>query len=317
MVFAKTAEFGDTVCGIKRPLVPTRLDPTRKMWTETALEEELTEFKLASTLEDEVDALVDMIYFAAGRMHEMGVDGDLVFDEVHRANMDKVRGELSKRPGSKGHDAVKPEHWQPPMLGAALASQLRPKLIVVGHGRHGKDTVAEIMQEEYGLRFTASSLFCAEKVVWPLVRDQDGWDDLLRDLDDLELYNRVLAALRQAHAKLYPSAQACFDDRYSFRELWFQVIKRYCTPKERLAQEILAENDIYCGIRSRDEFMAAWNAGVAHAAIWVEAGKRHPPEDKTSMEIEPWMCTYELDNNGSLEDLRHNIRVLMEGLYAR
>lgn len=113
-VFRRTAEFNREVCGIVTPSTPTRLNPDRKGWTLAALHEEIQEFEEAQTLVDEVDALIDLIYFAAGRMQEMGVDGSLAFNEVQHANMRKVRGELSKRPGSQGYDAIKPSGWVGP-----------------------------------------------------------------------------------------------------------------------------------------------------------------------------------------------------------
>ena len=113
-VFLATAAFNQTVCGIHTPAQPERLNSERKMWTLHALSEEITEFDQADTLVDEVDALIDLIYFAAGRLQEMGVDGARAFGEVHKANMGKCRGQLTKRPGSQGYDAVKPEGWVGP-----------------------------------------------------------------------------------------------------------------------------------------------------------------------------------------------------------
>lgn len=112
--FDLTGDFNRQICGISDPDSPTRLRPERKEWTLTALEEEVTEFRDATTIEEETDALIDLIYFAAGRLQEMGVDGARAFLGVHACNMQKVRGELSKRPGSLGHDAIKPAGWQPP-----------------------------------------------------------------------------------------------------------------------------------------------------------------------------------------------------------
>lgn len=112
--FALTGDFNQSVCGLDTPDSPTRLCAERKEWTVTALREEIKEFEEAQTLVEEVDALIDLIYFAAGRMQEMGVDGARAFKEVHAANMRKVRGSLSKRPGSKGHDAIKPAGWYGP-----------------------------------------------------------------------------------------------------------------------------------------------------------------------------------------------------------
>jgi len=74
----------------------------------------VNEFELSGDLHGEVDALIDLIYFAAGRMQEMGVDGQRALQAVHAANMRKVRGELAKRPGSLGHDAIKPVGWVGP-----------------------------------------------------------------------------------------------------------------------------------------------------------------------------------------------------------
>lgn len=113
-IFESTFTFNRQVCGLKTPEQPTRLNADRKSWTCAALNEEIGEFHRADNIVDEVDALIDLIYFAAGRMQEMGVDGARAFAEVHRANMRKVKGELSKRPGSLGHDAIKPEGWKGP-----------------------------------------------------------------------------------------------------------------------------------------------------------------------------------------------------------
>jgi hypothetical protein len=113
-VFSDTAAFNTQVCAIPTPAVPTRLNAERKDWARIALAEELDEFADADNLIDEVDALIDLIYFAAGRLQEMGVDGQRAWDGVQEANLNKIRGELSKRPGSQGHDAIKPEGWTPP-----------------------------------------------------------------------------------------------------------------------------------------------------------------------------------------------------------
>ena len=49
--------------------------------------------------------------------------------------------------------------------------KILPKLLIIGHGRHGKDTVCEILKESYGFNFRSSSDFCAEKLVYPLLKD--------------------------------------------------------------------------------------------------------------------------------------------------
>lgn len=116
-MLAKAEEFNREVVALPVPPKPVILKADRLAWAHTALQEELDEF-IGACNDDDVleasDALIDLIYFALGRLTEMGVPAAAVFDEVQRANMDKQRGSLSKRPGSMGHDAVKPEGWEAP-----------------------------------------------------------------------------------------------------------------------------------------------------------------------------------------------------------
>jgi predicted HAD superfamily Cof-like phosphohydrolase len=117
MMFRKVSWFNEQITGIVPPEQPTVPKATRVEWARTAMKEEIDEFVDAcreNNVVDAADALIDLIYFALGRLHEMGVPPGPVFDEVHRCNMEKQRGELSKRPGAMGHDAVKPEGWKPP-----------------------------------------------------------------------------------------------------------------------------------------------------------------------------------------------------------
>lgn len=127
-MLAKVEQFNLEVCALPIPTEPSIMDEQRLEWANTAMQEELTEFNGACEAGDVLeaaDALIDLVYFALGRLIEMGVPATAVMDEVQRANMGKRRGELSKRPGSKGHDAVKPEGWTPPdhawLLGFTLA----------------------------------------------------------------------------------------------------------------------------------------------------------------------------------------------------
>lgn len=108
--------FNSEIIGLPIPGHPQRLQVLRKSWACEALYEEFMEFKNATHMEDEADALIDLTYFALGRLVEMGLAPLPLFESVHAANMAKKRGELSKRPGSMGYDAVKPEGWRAPDL---------------------------------------------------------------------------------------------------------------------------------------------------------------------------------------------------------
>jgi len=77
------------------------------------MREELEEFQQASSIHDQADAMVDLIYFALGTLVEMGVRPGRLFDIVHEANMKKLW------PDGKVHYAadgkvIKHTSWQPP-----------------------------------------------------------------------------------------------------------------------------------------------------------------------------------------------------------
>lgn len=340
-------QFNADIIGLPIPETPTRLDTSRKKWAMSAMNEELAEFFGAENLEEEVDALIDLAYFALGRVIEMGVVPGAAFEEVHAANMAKQRGELSKRPDSLGYDAVKPEGWTPPYLlpflaltrsevvlayDAKLRAQERaeasighdvepedsgkPKLLVIGHARHGKDTVAEILQAEYGYTFTSSSLFCAEKVIWAALQDTHGAVARHKEAGCPGMSAENLAdELDMMLNRHYADAHACFEDRANFRTAWFSLIAAYCYPeKERLASEIFAENDIYVGVRNKREYYAIANSGIVDGVIWVDASERHEPEAFGSCTVEPWMSNWIIDNNGTEEDLHRNVHQLMANL---
>lgn len=324
----QTERFAVEVLGLPIPETPTRLDTGRKDWALSALTEELQEFRDATTLEEEADALIDLSYFALGRIVEMGLAPSALFDEVHNANMRKVRGELSKRPNSKGYDARKPEGWVPPFLEPLLSARLEhvlaglamqrfedlnagipkdflahpvpmetwpyqpPKILVLGYGRHGKDEAARILAEKYNFRHVSSSMFCAERVIMP------GLEAL---------------SMLSPNIPRYASAQACFDDRSNHRSAWFDLIKAFNYPDlTSLGRAIYEEHDIYVGLRNAAEFHALKNSGVYDLCIWIDRSEHQPPEARSSCTVEPWMADFVVDNNGTLEDLDRNLSALMD-----
>lgn len=156
------------------------------------------------------------------------------------------------------------------------------KILIVGHGRHGKDTVAEYLEEKYNLSFKSSSMHCAENVVYPNMR------------------------------RNYESVQACFEDRHNHRAEWYNLISEYCREDPaRIGREIFRESDIYCGLRNAREFHSLKNCGIFDICIWVDRSQHLPPEPKDSMSIEPWMADYVIDNNGTLKELHRNVDDLM------
>lgn len=161
----------------------------------------------------------------------------------------------------------------------------RPKIMVMGYARHGKDTVAELLTTMYGLTFVSSSLFCAENIIMPLL------------------------------GHLYKDVQECFDNRGNRRAEWFNAIDNYNRPDaSALGRAIYEEHDIYCGIRSRREFNALKNSRMFDIAVWIDRSDHLPPEGRDSCTVAAWMADYVIDNNGTLEELEFNVHQLMRNL---
>lgn len=154
------------------------------------------------------------------------------------------------------------------------------KLLIIGHGRHGKDTVSEYLRDRYGMQFKSSSMHCAENAVYPVLK---------------ELYG-------------YTSVEECYADRHQHRSEWYQLISDYCKEDlARIGREIFEVSDIYCGLRNAREFHSIKNNGLFDYCIWVDRSEYLETEPKSSMSLEQWMADFTIDNNGTLEQLYRNI----------
>ena len=161
------------------------------------------------------------------------------------------------------------------------------KLLVIGHGRHGKDTVCEMLRDHYGYSFESSSQVCSKLFIYNDLKDKYG----------------------------YANEEECYADRHNHRTEWYNAICDYNVPDPaRLGREIFTAHDIYCGLRNKKEFHAMKNTGVFDYAIWVDRSDYLPPESKDSMSLEQWMADYTIDNNGTLEDLKFNVDQLLRHL---
>jgi len=376
-MLAQVQRFHREVTGMPMPDRPVKLEGDGYDSRVRHLEEELDEFSYAKTVEEQADALVDLIYVAMGGLLQMGVAPGPAFDEVHRANMkkkgvgstdrhahdasklseeDKPRLELyctvtkeemdwlldqreiaaSYAPQAVDHEAIErrlnfqpgnstgptgerrfsevsiserlvprnvPEAFRPERF-VGVRPRL-PKVLVIGHARHGKDTVSEMLLNDFGFNFTSSSWFCAERVMLPYF--QQKVTDWLNFAD-----------VNEPCPTVYHSAEECFDDRHNHRKEWYDQISAYCRPDaSRLARGIFAENDIYCGLRSSREFHAVKGGGLFDLCVWIDSsGRGIAPEDKESCTIEPWMADVVIDNSGDLLELRLNVHRLMASRFG-
>lgn len=165
------------------------------------------------------------------------------------------------------------------------------KLIVVGQGRHGKDTFCEIAEQYFGLTFESSSSFACRSIIFEILKDKYG----------------------------YKSIEDCFEDRHNHRTEWYDLICEYNSKdKTRLAQEILNEHDIYCGMRSIDELEAVMIKGYADLVVWVDASQRlGVTEDVGSNTITKSDADIIIDNNDSLLQFTTRVLNLLNVIYTK
>jgi len=162
----------------------------------------------------------------------------------------------------------------------------KKKLLVIGHGRHGKDTVCEILRDKYGYSFDSSSAFCSKLFIYDLLKKK---------------YN-------------YDSEEECYADRHNHRTEWYNAISDMnAKDAATLGRAIFAEHDIYCGLRNKREYFAMRNTNVFDYAIWVDRSDYLPKESIDSMTLEPWMADFYIDNNGTLKDLEFWVDELYKG----
>jgi len=164
----------------------------------------------------------------------------------------------------------------------------KPSLLIIGHGRHGKDTVAQMIADKMGLKFSSSSDFVGRKAIWPM------WG-----------------------SERYDSYEAMFEDRVNFRSTWGDLIEAYNTPDaSRTGSEMIQEgNNMYVGMRRVREWQACMEKKVFDHVIWVDACQRLPLEGPGSMEITREHADMFIDNNGPKENLQVAIDNLQELLF--
>lgn len=154
----------------------------------------------------------------------------------------------------------------------------KPKLVVIGYARHGKDTATEFLGK-YGLTSTSSSLLLAKEVVYPTLKEKYG----------------------------YATVTECFNDRHNHRAEWYNIIKDFAEPDlARIGEMVFKDNDIYCGIRDVRQLYASIEAGIVDGVFWVDASARLPPESKESCTVREIDGDYLIYNNISLVEFEYN-----------
>jgi len=160
------------------------------------------------------------------------------------------------------------------------------KLLIIGHMRHGKDTVAEIIEEYTGMSFKSSSQMAAEIFIYDELKNKYGYSSFIE----------------------------CFEDRMNHRAEWHDLIKNYNYPdKAKLAKEILKHNDMYVGMRSQAEIDKCIEDGVFDMIIGVfDPSKSLEPKD--SFDIDLFASSDIIIPTGDLEIVKGKVKKLCDYL---
>ena len=149
------------------------------------------------------------------------------------------------------------------------------KILILGNARHGKDTLAELFNEHFGLTFMSSSQASADFFLYNQLKDKYG----------------------------YTTSEECFEDRVNHRQEWYEAICDYNKDnRARLAQDILSRSNCYVGMRDKEEFKECVKRKLFDIIIWVDASKRLPLEPGTSFNIDMSDADIIVENNGTFEE---------------
>lgn len=97
--------------------IPTLMGLDRAEKRCSWMDEEVKEFIEATKNEDiyeQVDAIIDLIYFALGTLVEIGVPPSEIFEIVQNANMNKLWEDGKPRFRENDGKVIKPPHWENP-----------------------------------------------------------------------------------------------------------------------------------------------------------------------------------------------------------
>lgn len=165
-------------------------------------------------------------------------------------------------------------------------SSPKKKIGIFGYARHGKDTVAEMLARKLDYYFCSSSLFVCGEAVYPFLAPKYGY----RTIED------------------------CFEDRVNHRAEWKELITFYNKDdKSRLAKKLLVDNDIYVGMRCKDELSACIEQDIFDILIWVcDPRKSVEPVSSCTIRYEDFNWDIVVMNQLSLVYLDNQVDILIE-----
>jgi len=160
------------------------------------------------------------------------------------------------------------------------------KILIIGHNRHGKDTVAKFIEEFTGMSFKSSSEMAAEIFIYDELKDKYGYNSFIE----------------------------CFEDRMNHRAEWYKMIKDYnFFDKTRLAKDILKHHNMYVGMRSKEEFDKCVEDEIFDIIIGVYDPNK-PLESKYSFDIDLFSSSDFIIPTGDLKVTRKKVKTFCDNI---
>lgn len=151
------------------------------------------------------------------------------------------------------------------------------KVLIIGYKRSGKDTLAEIWKERFGIEYESSSMAAARLFIY---------DELKGKYD-------------------YSSFEECYEDRMNRRKEWYDLITNFNSEDPaRLAKIMLETSDMYVGMRSNIEVNSCKEQKTFDMIVWVDAEERVGKESTESCTVTKEDAYILITNNGTEEDFR-------------
>ena len=162
------------------------------------------------------------------------------------------------------------------------------KLRINGYARHGKDTVGDLIQREYGLIKPDASRIIARWLV--TTRLPKAW----------------------YAGSIEEQVEACYQDRVNHRAGWYNFVTD--AGPDTLCSEVMRHGDIYIGERRRLSFEAT--KYMFDYSIWV-IDPRKPDEPLDSCDLTSEGHDLILVNGGTLDDLEIEVVALMQHIMEK
>ena len=161
------------------------------------------------------------------------------------------------------------------------------KILIIGHARHGKDTVAGIIKDITGMTYASSSEVANDVFIFDLLKDKYG----------------------------YKTKEECFENRIKHRTEWFDLICDYNKDdKARLAKDILQRHDIYVGMRNNEELQECKRQGLFDLVIGVyDKDKEHEPKESFDIDLFE-EADFIIETSADIEWTRDQIEFWCNGL---